>query len=152
MAFSKKKVVIVVAVIGVVAYYLLQNIRRVSVGSSTVRVHKVNFNGVELRVTTPIINESNLTIDVIGFLGQLFYKGMAFGTVTQVAAVKIPSFSTGSVEFSANLGLLSLGQIGFDLFNVIKADWKKVDWSLFTIKGTLKAEGLSIPINQKLLV
>lgn len=128
------------------AWYLYSNVRRVSVGGASFRVHKVTLNGIEIRILLTIINEGNLNLDVQNFLGQIFYQNSAIGVVTQVAQVTLKPFATGQVEFKADISLLS---VSLDLYNIIKS--KTFDANSLILRGTLKAEGIDIPINEKLL-
>lgn len=143
---NRKIGIVLLAGAALLAWYLYSNVRRVSIGGATFRVHKITFSGIELRIYLVVINEGNLNLDVQNFLGQVFYQGSAIGVVTQVAQVTLKPFATGQVEFKADLSLLS---IGIDLYNIIKD--KNFDVNSLVIRGTLKAEGIDIPINEKLL-
>lgn len=124
------------------------------VGGSRSLIHKITLQGLELRTFLTIINQGTLSLEVQNFLGQILYNGREVGIVRQVQQVTIPPFATTEVEFSSQIGWVSLGmefyQNLLDLFNRQKSG-EKIDLSAFTIRGTLRAENLSIPVNQQLL-
>lgn len=148
---STKKLIIVGALVFAVWYFYNQTMK-VSIGGAAMRVHKVGLSSVELRIDLTIINESNLALDVQNFLGQVFYQATSLGIVTQVRAVTLQPFETGTVEFKAVISYVS---VGMEFFNELKAllnkQPTKINLADFTVRGTLKAENLSIPINEKLL-
>jgi len=136
------------------AFWFMRQANRISVGGASVRIHKISAFGVELRVKLAIINESRLTIDVYGFLGQIFFKDTAIGVVQTVAAAQLPAHATGNIEFKADIPYLSLLSLGLDLASLLKGDvtnFKSIPWADFKIKGTLRAEGFDVPIDQPLL-
>lgn len=143
--------------LGGLAYLVISLVRGVSsvlVGGTSTLIHKVDLQGLELRTFLTIINQGQLTLDVQNFLGQILYQGREVGIVRQVRPVEIAPFATSEIEFSSNIGWVALGmefyQQAIDLFRAQKSG-AKIDLSAFTIKGTLRAENLSIPINQRLL-
>lgn len=135
------------------AYYLYnayQNVMRVVVGGASFRIHKVTLNNIDLRVFLTIINQGNYNITVQNFLGQVYYKNSAIGVVRLVQQTTIKPFDTSEIEFKSDLSIVS---IGLEIFNFIKSQSqvKDLNASDLTIRGTLKAEGIDIPINEKLL-
>jgi LEA14-like dessication related protein len=135
------------------AYYLYnayQNVMRVMVGGASFRVHKVTLTNIELRVFLTIINQGNFNLNVQNFLGQVYYKNTSIGIVRLLNQTTVKPFDTTQIEFKADLSLLSLGT---EVFNIIKSNTniKDLNASDLTIRGTLKAEGIDIPINEKLL-
>jgi hypothetical protein len=154
---SSTKKWLIIGVIGVAAlYYLYNQTLKISVGGASVRVHKINVGNVELRIDMTIINESNLELDVQGFLGQVFYAQTSLGIVTQVRPVTLAAFQTGVVEFKAEISYASVGLEFWDelkaLITKTKAASTLINPAAFRVIGTLRAEGLSIPINETLLV
>lgn len=135
------------------AYRIFSGVASIIVGGSTTMVHKVNLQGIELRTFLTIINQGQLTIDVQNFLGQILYKNIQVGIVRQVRPVQLAPFQTAEVEFSSQIGWASLGMtFSEELLTLWKSGKIPINLADFTIKGTLRAENLSIPINQKLLV
>lgn len=135
------------------AYYLYnayQNVMRVMVGGASFRIHKVTLTNIELRVFLTIINQGNFNLTVQNFLGQVYYKGTAIGIVRLIKQTVIKPFDTSEIEFKSDLSVLS---IGLEIFNIIKSKTNVNDLNAadLTIRGTLKAEGIDIPINEKLL-
>lgn len=135
------------------AYYLYnayQNVMRVVVGGASFRIHKVTLTNIDLRVFLTIINQGNYNITVQNFLGQVYYKNSAIGVVRLVKQTTIKPFDTSEIEFKSDLSIVS---IGLEIFNFIKSQSqvKDLNASDLTIRGTLKAEGIDIPINEKLL-
>lgn len=141
-----------VAVVG--GLWLMRQANRISVGGASVRVHKISAFGVELHVDLSIINESRLTIDVYGFLGQIFFKDTAIGVVQMLQPATLAAHAPGSVAFKADISYVSLLTLGLDLAKILKGDvtnFKSIPWADFKIKGTLRAEGFDVPIDQPLL-
>lgn len=135
------------------AYFLYnayQNVMRVVVGGASFRIHKVTLTNIDLRVFLTIINQGNYNITVQNFLGQVYYKNSAIGVVRLVQQTTIKPFDTSEIEFKSDL---SIASIGLEIFNFIKSQSqvKDLNASDLTIRGTLKAEGIDIPINEKLL-
>lgn len=135
------------------AYYLYnayQNVMRVAVGGASFRIHKVTLTNIELRVFLTIINQGNFNLSVQNFLGQVYYKNTSIGIVRLLNQTTVKPFDTTEIEFKADLSLLSLGT---EVFNIIRSKTNVNDLNAadLTIRGTLKAEGIDIPINEKLL-
>ncbi len=149
---SIKKAVIVVVVVGAL-WYLYNQTTQIDIGGASVRVHKVNLNGVTLRILLSVLNRSRLDIDVQGFLGHIMYKGVSLGDVIQVQPVTLKEFATGQIEFQAEISWVSLGTEFYQEVKdlLTKGPNTPIDWSAFTVQGTLRAENLAIPINEKLI-
>lgn len=139
-------------------YWISQRtLAKITYGSPAMRIHKVSANGVEFRIFLPIINESDIPVTVSGFIGQIFYNTGSLGTVTLVRPTDLPGFGQATIEFSMVSGLLGTA---YELLNILtdgnpfdfkNVDYKKVDWSKFTIRGTLKVGKIPVDINTKLL-
>jgi LEA14-like dessication related protein len=135
-----------------------KQLNRISIGDAQSRIHKVNLNGLEIHTDLQIINSSDATIDVTAFLGQLYYGNSAMGTVHQASPVSIPPFTTDSVQYVCNISWLGAGSQLYNAYQSVFTNsqltiQQKVQAfiSKFRIKGTVKAEGLSIDIDQQLL-
>jgi hypothetical protein len=156
MAKKKKgnnnKIIIIALALAAVGYYLYQQTTRIIIGGASPRVHKINLNGVELRIDLTVINESNLNVDVQNFLGRLMYGPAQLGIVSQVRPVRLTPFQTGIIEFQAKIEWVSVAlEFQDEVRALINSGTNNIDWSKFRILGTLKAENVSIPINEKLL-
>lgn len=158
MANKTIRNVLIVGGIGYLLYLLVnRSLNKISYGAPTMRIHKVNLSGIEFRILLPIINESDIPVTVSGFIGQVFYRTGSLGTVTLVQPVELPGFGQQTIEFRMVSGLVGTA---YELLNVLtngnpldlsKINYSNVDWSLFTIKGTLKVGKLPVDINTKLL-
>ena len=143
--------------IGVIYWISQRTIALISFGSPSMRIHKVTLSEIEMRVTLPIMNQSDIPAPVSGFLGDLLYNGASLGVLTLVSPVTLPGFGQTTLEFRLVSGLLgSAYEIVNILTNGNPLNWKEinynnVDWSKFTIKGTLKVGSLPVTVNTKLL-
>lgn len=149
---SNKKLIFIGLALGALAWYLYRQTTRIIIGGASPRVHKVNFQGVELRIDLTVINESNLNVDVQNFLGRLMYGVTQLGIVSQVRPVRLTPFQTGIIEFSAKIDWASVAlEFQDEVRAMLSGGANAIDWAKFRIQGTLKAENVSIPINEKLL-
>jgi len=158
------KILVVVAIVGAAAWWLYKQTAKISIGGAAATVHKLNPDGVELRIKLSVVNEANATIDVQTFLGQLFYKGVSMGIVQQLDPVTIPPLKVGYVEFKTTISWVTLGFNGYNVFQIYQQNQGTndqgqpnpqtalVDWAAFKIKGTLRAENISIPIESTIFV
>lgn len=118
---------------------------KISIGGASVRIHKLTFDGVELRIDLPVINESDIPAPVSAFLGQIYYGINPIGLVTLVNPVDLPGFGQKVITFAAKLSLLAIGQ---QVYSILTNP--PVDWTKFRIQGTLKIGPLPIDINEPL--
>lgn len=137
----------IAAGIGIILYYVARRTAaKISVGNAGVRIHKLSLSDIELRIELPVINESQVPATVTGFLGQIFYGTSTIGVVQLQQPTDIPGFGQINIPFSAKISVVSaLQQVYAILTN------PPVDWSKFSIRGTLLVQGLPISIDQKLL-
>jgi LEA14-like dessication related protein len=148
---NMRKLLLVAGVI-VAVYYFRTQLKRITLGGTSTIVYKFNLQQVELRTVQTILNESNASIDVQNFLGQVLYNKSPLGVTTLVKPVTIPGFSQANIEFATIISTTAVGlEFYQEILNLIQNQPTTIDWKAFTIKGTLKAEGLSIPINEKLI-
>lgn len=132
--------------VGIVYYIGKRTAAKISIGSAGVRIQKISIGGIQLRIDLPVINESDIPAPVSAFLGQIFYGANPIGLVQLVQPVQVPGFGQVIVPFKADMSLVSLGQ---QLYDIISKP--PVDWSKFSIRGTLKIGPLPIDVNEKLL-
>lgn len=144
--------IFMLGIIGVGVFLLARRTAtKISIGSAGVRIHKINFDGVELRIELPVINESDFPAPVSAFLGQVYFGNTAIGLVQLQQPVQLPGFGQAIVPFRANLSLLSIGTTVWDIIQQSDGNAKNIDWSKFSIRGTLKVGPLPIDVNEKLL-
>ncbi len=132
--------------IGLVYFIGRRTAAKVSIGAAGVRIHKITLNGIQLRIDLPVINESDIPAPISAFLGQIYYGANAIGLVQLAQPVTLPGFGQAIVPFSADMSLVTLGQ---QLYDIISNP--PVDWSKFSIKGTLKIGPVPVDVNEKLL-
>jgi len=149
---------VIAGALGFLLYKLYQrSISKVSIGTPTMRVHKVDLSGIELRVILPVINESDIPVTVSGFLGQLYYQNSALGVLNLVAPTSLPGFGQKTIEFSLKSGYLGTALEMLNIltngnpFNFKSINYKNIDWKQFHIKGTLKVGAVPISIESGLL-
>ena len=118
---------------------------KVTIGNPGVRIHKISFNGIELRIELPVLNESDIPAPVSAFLGQIYYGANPLGLVQLVQPVDLPGFGQAIVPFSAKLSLVSVGQQVYDMLRN-----PPIDWTKFSIKGTLKIGPIPVSVDEKL--
>ncbi len=129
--------------------FLFRQAMKVSVTGGYFRIHKLEGTSLDVRVFLNVLNEGNARLDVQNFVGQLFYKQTSLGVVTLAFPAQIPPMGQQELEFKS---LISLTTVGFEIFDLIKNGKNQViNPADFTIRGTLRAEGFNIPINEQLL-
>jgi hypothetical protein len=151
---SGKNIFFITLLFGAAYWFLIRAPKKVSFGTPALRLHKLG-NPLVFYISLPIINESDVAVDVNGFIGQLFYGVEPLGLITLVSAESIPGFGTAFIQFKAEVGLVGAGLF---LYNKITdsedplKDWKTIlDVSQFSIRGTIKLGPLPISINEQLL-
>lgn len=166
----KRNTTIALILGGGLIWYFFRQTRRFDVGAASVSSLKIKGGNVQINVRLPIINRSNLSVPIQGFLGTLFYNGQQIGTTTLFSPVTISPRSVGAPEFSAlvsiasvitNTPLLSLlnslsqKYLGFSLPGIpsdtpldINAMQKYLGG--LRLRGTLYVGGVSLDIDQAL--
>lgn len=138
---------LLIAGIGVAIYYFAQRTAaKISIGNAGVRIHKISFSNIELRIDLPVLNESQVPATVSAFLGQIFYKMTQIGVVTLIKPTDIPGFGQTSIQFRADISTISAGQAIYQILSN-----PPIDWKLFRIRGTLRVGPLPIGIDQSLI-
>lgn len=165
MAKKGKNTLLVMLLIGGIALYLFKQSVKIDVGTPSVSFLQASGNGLKITVKLPLLNRSEFTYPIEGFLGQMFYQGNALGTITLKEPVKILARASGFPEFVANVGWGSLATEAYDILNktgVVKWLMEKagvpsttpqttpINWTDFRIKGTLYVGGVAVDIDQKL--
>jgi len=162
---STKKVIIVAGILGILYWLSQRTLRKITYGAPTMRVHKLTWDGIELRIILPIVNESDIPASVTGFIGHLYYNSSTtgkpvyndLGLVQLVAPSDIPGFGTGTVEMALKSGwvgsLLEIMTIitNGNPFDFSKVKYENIDWKRFVIQGTLKVSNIPIDITSQLV-
>ena len=141
-----KTVVIVGGALLLVYLIAKRTAAKVTVGNPGVRLHKITLNGIELRIELPVLNESDIPAPISAFLGQIYYGANPIGLVKLLHPVDLPGFGQAIVPFSTQLSLVTLGQQLYDMLRN-----PPIDWSKFSVKGTLKIGPVPVGIDQQLL-
>lgn len=159
-----KNTLLSVAVVGLVLLFLFKQTVKIDVGSPSVSFLQLSGNGLRLNVKLPILNRSDFSYPIEGFLGLLVYGSTALGNVTLKQPLVIPARSHAEPEFTA---LIDWGALGTEAYGLLKSagvvDWllskiglgdpasiKPVSWNAFSIRGTLYVGGIAVDINQKI--
>lgn len=158
MANKQTRTLLLVGLIGGALYWLSKRtIALITFGSPSMRIHKVTLQSIEMRVTLPVMNQSDVPAPVSAFLGDLFYNNSSLGVLTLVNPVTLPGFGQTTLEFKLVSGLFGSA---YEIVNILTngnplnwhlIDYKNVNWSKFTIRGTLKVGAVPVPVNTKLL-
>lgn len=155
---NKNRTIVIVALLAGALYWLSKRTAAlITFGGPSLRIHKVSIDGFELRITLPVKNESDVPAPVTAFLGDLLYNGSSFGVLSLVNPVQLPGFGQTTLEFKLVSGIFGTAYTVLNILtngrplNWQDIDYKNVDWSKFTIRGTLKVGAIPIPVNTKLL-
>lgn len=158
MANKRTKTIVVIGLAAGLLYWLSQRtIALISVGTPSMRIHKVTLNEIEMRITLQVMNQSDVPAPVSSFLGALYYDNSSLGTLTLVNPVMLPGFGQTTLEFRLVSGLFGTA---YEIVNILtngnplnfgNINYSNVDWSKFQIRGTLKVGRLPVPVAAKLL-
>lgn len=164
MAKQGKNLLFSVALVAFVGFFLFRQTLRIDVGAPSISEIKPAGNGIRIDVKLPILNRSNFSYPVEGFLGTIFYGNTALGNVTLKAPVTIPAHGVATPVFSALISWTALATEVYDALNtagVIPWLLSKIGlstppagvsltWKDFKIRGTLYVGNLSIDIDESL--
>lgn len=141
--------------VGGVLWYLTNQSKKFDIGGASISRIKLEGNGIRVNIKLAILNRSDFTAVVQGFLGQIFYGTNSLGTVTlQGGPQEIPSFQTSNIEFTA---LISYAGVGLELWNWLKfqvpgqspeenQNTQVVNWEDFSVRGTLRISDIAVEI------
>ena len=166
----KTKQVIIAAGVGLLLWYLVKQSGRFDIGAASISRVKLEGSGLRLNVKLPLINRSDFSVPVSGFLGRLLFDGLEVGTVTQTAPVTLAPRAMGIVEFTTVISyvgiltstpllallnsiskkILDLSIPGIPDTQVLNAGELTKMLSRLRIQGTVYAGKLGIDINQAL--
>lgn len=173
---AKNKTLLWVALGAGVIWYFFRQTTRIDVGNAGVSSVKLKNGAINLEISLPILNRSDLNYTVQGFLGTLLYKNTPIGNITMPQAVKIPSRGQAAPKFLASIRLADLSapvlqllqQTGVtkwlgDLLGLnlggpgtnpdgtpVTPQAALMAWNQFSIRGTLYVDNLRVDINQSL--
>ena len=156
------------AIAGVAVYFLLKQSVRIDIGTPAVSFLAATGDGMRINVKLTILNRSDLSYPIDGFLGQLLYGNTALGNVLLKQATIIPARSGSEMEFTA---LINWSALASEAYSVLDAggviQWLKekiglgngttpppgvsIDWKKFRIKGTLYVGNVGVDIDQNLV-
>lgn len=157
-----------IAVISVGAFLLLKwlaarTYNKITYSAGGLRVHKISFDGLDLRMLLTVTNQSDIPAPVTAFIGKLYYyfpgnnTPSELGTLTQVQPVQLPGFGSVDIEFKmlapilgSALSLLNILTDGHPT-DISSVSLSKVDPARFRIVGTLKIGSIPIDINTTLV-
>ena len=157
-----RKNIFPIVLIGLAAWYFMRQARRVDIGNPYVSFLKLEgLSGVRINLRIPIINTSDFTSTVQGFLGQLMYGDNSLGVIRLVQPIQIPRFQVSEPEFTV---LVSLTSVAFELRPLLEKLFTgdnttpapnqnaapPIRWSDFKVKGVLKVDNIDIDINQNI--
>ncbi len=156
-----ERIGIIALVIGVVAWVTRQA-ARVDVGSASLSKFRLEKNGIRINVKIPVLNRSDISTKVTGFLGSLRYQDNILGNISLVHPLEIPRRASAEPEFST---LISYGSVAAEVWailqkrlqsgsstnatNNLKIPQTGVNPSEFSILGTLYMGAISIDLNEK---
>jgi len=117
---------------------------KIGVGKILIKVKNLTFSGVTVELTLPIINNTDISLPVSSFYGQLLYGTYALADLQVQGPVSVAAKSTTPLFVDA---AISFAELSGQLVSMIQSG----EWiNALRVKGTLNADGLNIPVNQPL--
>lgn len=165
MAKKGKNTILILAIVALAGYFFLKQSVRIDVGTPSVSFLAAADNGLRINVKLPVLNRSDFSYPIEGFLGQILYGVTPLGNVSLKKSTTIPARTAAELEFQATV---QWGALATETYGVLKStgvvSWllekigvsdgttavKPVAWNDFTIRGTLYVGGVAMDINQKL--
>lgn len=141
---------------GFLVWYLAKQSQRIDIGSASISFLKLEGNGIRLKVKVPVLNRSDITATVQGFLGQLLFKNSSLGTIQLDHQVVIPARGTAEPEF---VTVLPFASLAVEIWTFLRATVlnetlpptsEVINWGDFRVAGTLYVSGLAVDLNQKI--
>lgn len=130
--------------------WLFRQTRRLDIGAATPSLLRLESGGIRINVKIPILNRSDFSATVQGFLGQLLYgSNNPIGTLTLTRQTAIPARGTAEPEFSV---LVPYGSVAMEVYDILSAGAsggaQLVRWNDFRVRGTLYVSDLAIDIDE----
>lgn len=155
-----RNALLTIVLVGGLVWYLAKQSVRIDVGSPGISFFKLSGNGIQINVTLPVLNRSDFTYNIQGFLGSLLYNGSSIGTVTLKQSMPIPARGQAAPEFVTEIGYTALiGPVAAILNKALGVTIPGFTpdpssaapaLSALRIKGTLYVSGLAVDIDEPL--
>lgn len=152
---SKAKTIAIVLLVAGGVWWFTRQAARVDIGTASLSFLRLEKNGIKIKVKIPILNRSQIGVNIEGFLGSLRYRGNILGNITLEKPMEIAQRSAAEPEFVATLPYGSIATELWDFLSqrVLKATGAAtsvVNLKDFSVVGTLYVSGLSIDLNEKI--
>lgn len=116
----------------------------VSVGSITFKMMNTTPAGTTLRLYIPVKNSASVSYPFELFQGNLFYGNYPLGLVYIPGPVTIPANGATTIQTDVQISFTNLANQVVQM--IISGEWLNA----ITVKGTLTASGVKIPISQNI--
>lgn len=151
---SKAKTIAIVLLVAGGVWWFTRQAARVDIGTAALSFLRLEKNGIRLKVKIPILNRSQIGVNIEGFLGTLRYRNNILGNITLDKPLEIGQRSAAEPEFVTTI---PYGSIATELWDFLSERALKatgtasaVNLKDFSVVGTLYVSGLSIDLNEKL--
>lgn len=129
---------------------------RVDIGSASFSRLKLEKGGIRVNIKIPVLNRSDISARLEGFLGSLQYRGNILSNITLINPTEIPRRTASEPEFTT---LLTLGSVAGEIWTFLQekvlkgstGQLPKINVKDFRVVGTLYVSGISIDINEPLV-
>lgn len=147
-----------IGALGFLAYNLAKQANRISIGNPIISGLDLVNNGIKIKIKIPVLNRSDFTAEIQGFLGILKYKANTLGNITLSQPVDLPARGTAQPEFTIIIGY---GSVLTEVWDFLQAKLKltgnpapgtpALDWKQFRLIGTLWVSGISVDIDEQIM-
>lgn len=118
---------------------------RFSVQSITARIHKLLWEGIVVRLTMNIENESGVAIPIDSFQGVLKYGQQVVAPIHLLNPVTIERGQTSSVQFDVPISYTTLGQ------NITALIESGQFLNNLRVEGVVTAGGINVPFTKNIV-
>lgn len=155
----KSRPILTILIVAGAIWYFSRQAVRVDIGSPGISFLKLSGSGIQLNLKMPVLNRSDFTYTVQGFLGQILFNGSPLGTITLKQQVQLPARGMAAPEFVTEIGfgalagpLAALLQQFTNITIPVLTSGTTAPASLSSlrIRGTLYVSGLAVDINEPL--
>lgn len=144
--------------IGFLVYTLAKQANRITMGNPVVSSLKLAGNGIEIKIKIPVLNRSDFTAEIQGFLGILKYKENILGNIVLAQPAPLPARATAEPEFKITIGYGSVLtevwdflQAKLSLFGGTPGTPNPIDWKQFRVIGTLWVSGVAVDLDEPIM-
>ncbi|MCB0707435.1 MAG: hypothetical protein KDC34_19095 [Saprospiraceae bacterium] len=116
------------------------------IGTPAIESKTVTAQGINLTISIPITNQSNVSLPIQSFIGGLVYGQYALADLNMIGPVNIESGETTLININAFINYQNLANQIISI--VTSGDWLNAA----RVVGVIKASGLSIPVNQAIKI